>query len=469
MQFPSIYPVACHTDNVGLGTTFVAINGVKQNGVDYILRALDKGAKTIVVHEDVVLSPEISAAIDVADAKLVRVQNTRKALAELSAENLHYPAKKLKIIGITGTKGKSTSTFLLEHTLRNMGFKTAMLSTVKNKINEVELPTQLTTQLPDYLHVFFNECVKQAIEYVVMEVAAQAFSLYRVWGIEFSAGLFTNFSQEHFEFYASLEEYFTAKAQLVEHLKLDAYLHSNADDSWSEKLKHTNIQKFGIQNGQFRASNIITNLHGISFTVRKDSSSYAVSVPSLVGEFNVYNCLGVLSICNSLGLPLTESIKAVETFTSVPGRMQRVLLPNKSLGVIDYAHNPSSLEAILSTLKQLTNNLIVVFGAGGDRDNTKRSAMGQIASDIADIVIITSDNPRSEDPQLIIKDIASGIQQGNMHKVYVELDREKAIKQAYELSKSTSIIALLGKGPDEYQIIGNTKFYFSESEILRSF
>lgn len=468
MQFPTIYPVACHTDNVGPGTIFVAINGTKHNGIDYIKNALIRGASTIVIASEAVLPEEIVLAITNAQAKLVRVDNTRKALAELSAEKLDHPAKKLKIIGITGTKGKSTSTFLLAHTLKKMGYKTAMLSTVKNCIGEIDLPTQLTTQLPDYLQIFFNECVMQEVEYVVMEVAAQAFSLYRVWDIEFSAGLFTNFSQEHFEFYASMEEYFAAKAQIMQQLKPGAVISINSDDIWLNRLMNPSAQTFGLKTGNLVAADIITNLDGITCNLIVDAKTYPMRVPALVGEFNVYNCLGVLSVCHSLGLSMAGAIKALETFTSVPGRLQRFILPNGALGLIDYAHNPSSYEAVLTTLKQLTNDLIVVFGAGGDRDGTKRPLMGKVASEIADKIILTTDNPRSEDPAAIIAAIKSGIHDSHMHKVHSELDREQAIKKAYALSSSSSVIVLLGKGPDEYQIIKDKKLHFSEAAILKA-
>ena len=214
-----IFKVACHTDNVGAGTIFVAINGTKENGNSYIPVALSKGAKKIVVEVGTNFEENVLDQIKSFGAELEFVDNTRKALAEISAREYGYPAKKLKIVGITGTKGKTTTTFLTEYILRISGYKTALLSTVKNIILGTEYSTTLTTCQPDYLNNFLFECVNSGVEIVVMEVAAQAFSLYRVYGIEFEVGVFTNFSQEHAEFYRSMDEYFASKAKIIEHLK----------------------------------------------------------------------------------------------------------------------------------------------------------------------------------------------------------------------------------------------------------
>jgi len=561
---PSTYLVACHTDNIGAGSTFIAVKGQKEDGSKYILKALQQGATTIVIEKNTILSDDVLDALAHTRAKLLYVDNARQALAQLSARALDYPAKKLRIVGITGTKGKTTSSFLLEHVLRNAGYRTALLSTVKNKILDVEFKTNLTTQHPDYLHNFFALCVENEIDMVIMEVAAQATSLHRVAGLEFDGLIFTNFDKEHAEFYPTMDEYFAAKVALLDQLKVGAPLLLNADDVRVSDLceKFVDAKTFGItnadadyhatvlgnsieklemevisrtlqvrptdspqgererefdslkrinlekQDAEIFADNSLMNsidvdacndselklrgqdgvaqdfsaihqqddlppfvLRGASETSELEGSvqieKNTFICPSLVGAYNAYNILGVASLCLELGVTSEKIAQGLLSFTAVPGRLERYDLPNGARCFIDYAHNPSSHQAVLSMMRELTDHLIVVFGAGGDRDKTKRPMMGAIVSTIADVVVITSDNPRSEDPTKIIEDILAGISDDKKHKVICDLDREQAIKKAYAVSKPGSVIMLLGKGPDEYQIIGDQKFDFSEKGIIK--
>lgn len=440
---PKIYPVACHTDNVGPGSTFVAIHGMKQDGVAYIPAALEKGARTIVVDNSAVISLELLALLKQYNAQLVRVENSRAALAHMSVHALSYPAKKLKIVAITGTKGKTTTTFLLEHILRSAGKKTAMLSTVLNRINGVDVPTKLTTQQPDYLNVFFDVCVKEGIEWVVMEVAAQAFTLHRVEGLMFDAAIFTNFSQEHGEFYTNMNDYFAAKAKIINHLKTHAPLIVNADDD--------RVMNLG-------------ELYDDTYCFTRT----LYTCPALIGDFNQYNIAAAATCAIHLGVTRTAIQEALNSFIGVPGRLEKYQLTNGAWGIIDYAHNPSSFEAVLGELRTLTDHLIVIFGCGGERDSSKRPVMGKIASEIADQVILTADNPRTENLEEINKHILAGIASEHQHKILIEEDRERAIRLAYRRSRAGSIIVLLGKGPDEYQIIQGVTYPFSEKAILKS-
>jgi UDP-N-acetylmuramoyl-L-alanyl-D-glutamate--2,6-diaminopimelate ligase len=463
---PKTYPVACHTDNVGLGTTFVAIHGMQKDGLDYIPIALEKGARQIVVDQRSVISDLITEQLRYHQVKLLSVENTRKALAELSAQALGFPAKKLKIIGITGTKGKTTTTFLLEHILRTLGKKTAMLSTVYNKIGDIIVATKLTTQQPDYLHIFFDACVQRGVEYVIMEVAAQAFSLYRVHGLEFDAGIFTNFSQEHGEFYATMDDYFAAKLQIIEHLKPRAPLLINRDDPKSEILNDAYKKIHGKNSELFSIRFVKKSNQTEQFNENIDSIIY--SCPALLGQFNQYNIAAATECAEFFGMDSSFIQQALQSFPGVPGRLEKYQLPNGALGVIDYAHTPSSFEAVLSELRTLTNHLIVVFGCGGERDNSKRPIMGCIASTLADYVIITADNPRSENIEIINQQILAGIALNEKNRVEIIEDREQAIRKAYERSFAGSIIVLLGKGPDEYQIVQGVTYPFSEKAILKS-
>lgn len=468
---PSVYPVACHTDNIGNGSTFVAIKGQREDGIRYIVDALHKGASTIVIEDDALLSDDILAAINAAQAEVVRVVNSRLALAQLSAQAVNYPSRKLRILAVTGTKGKTTSSFLLEHILRNAGYKTALMSTVKNKIGNQEFKTNLTTQHPDYLHNFFVLCVQAQVEYVIMEVAAQATSLHRSADLVFDGLIFTNFDQEHAEFYPTMQEYFAAKVALIDQIKPGAPLLLNADDAWVGRLagNYQGSLQFGIvaKDVDYHAAICGNTLDKLQLQIIDKQNSYTFQCPSLIGTINAYNVLGVVALCKEIELTSEVIAQGLASFVSVPGRLERYALPNGASCFIDYAHNPSSYQAVLSMMRSMTDNLIVLFGAGGARDKTKRPVMGAVAAQIADVVILTSDNPRTEDPQMILQDILAGICPDNMHKVICDLDREQAIKKAYAQSKAGSVIMLLGKGPDEYQIIGDKKTYFSESAIVK--
>lgn len=467
--FPKTFPVTSHTDFVGQGSTFVAIKGMKNDGTHFIPLALERGATTIVIEQTVNLGSDIERLIQEKNARLVRVEECRKALAELSAQVLNYPAQKLKIVGITGTKGKTTTSFLINHILSSCGYKTALLSSVHNTIGSFVLPTNLTTQHPDYLHVFFDQCVKNNIDYVVMEVAAQAHSLQRVHGISYDAFLFTNFDREHAEFYATLQDYFNAKVALLKQVKLEGSVILNSDNLWCKKL--LNEKKNFLSIGQERSADYQFQTTKSSAQTTDLALSFfgnplALST-KLIGYFNAYNCVGAFAICHQLGLNADSIVHALQKFDYVPGRLERYHLPNNAVCFIDYAHNPSSYESVLSTLRTLTDNLIVVCGAGGDRDKGKRPLMGALATQYADHVIFTTDNPRSEDPKAIIEDMVAGVGHENQHKLNIVFDREEAINKAYEYSKEGSIIVLLGKGPDHYQIVNDIKIYFNEAEIIQ--
>jgi len=467
-----IFPVTCHTKHVGPGSTFVAIKGQQLDGLLYVPKAIQRGAAKIVVQHDAIIPPKIRTIIEQSGIEVELVQNARHALAYLSEKKSDYAHKKLKIIGITGTKGKTSTAFILEHLLQSAGYNTALVSTVHNKILQYKLKSGLTTDQPDYLHQFFTLCTTQNVEYVIMEVAAQALSLHRVEGIYFDAVIFTNFSQEHGEFYTTLEDYFAAKCMLFKQLKPNAQVFVNADDPWGKKIakNHSNFSSFAITNKKANVSATIINAKkALQLEICSAQKTYNVHCPSLFGSFNTYNILGAFCIAYSIGIPVEKCAQYMQTFVGVPGRLQLYTLKNGAHCFIDYAHNPSSYKAVLTTLRNMTDDLIVIFGAGGQRDHAKRPIMGSIASEIADTIILTSDNPRTEDPHKIIEDIYLGVAQQNKHKIAKEVDRKKAIKHACDIAKTTSVIAILGKGPDEYQDIKGRKTKFSEKDILKEY
>ncbi len=468
---PKHFLVTSHTDHVGPGSTFVAIKGFKEEGSSYILDALKKGATKIVVEEGTELPVVITQAITQHNAQLMRVPSARKALSALAAEAYGYPAHSLKVIGITGTKGKTTTAFLLEHILKTAGHKTALLGTVKYSIIDQEYEAPLTTPQPDYLHAFFAECKKKGVEIVVMEAAAQALSVHRLDDVLFDAAIFTNFSLEHSEFYESIDHYFAAKYKLYELVQSSGLVVVNTDDERVRKNVPTIIAKETISmqgNGSYNGRLLASNLSGLCMNLETPQGTFKLSCAALLGEFSAYNLLASVAVVQRYGIQHEVIQKALDLFQGVPGRICRYALPNGAIAVIDNAHTPSSFEAFFSAVRPLSSHLIAIFGAGGDRDALKRPLMGAVAAQYADEIILTTDNPRSEEAEDIVKAILEGIPQEERHKVLVDLDRESAIRRAYAHTQPGSLLVLLGKGPVEYQHIKDTKIPFSEVGILRT-
>lgn len=470
LTLPTTYPVSVHTDTVQPGGTFVALTGYSLNGIDYIQTALSKGARRIVVQKDACLSNELQQAIIAANAELIYVANARAALARESAHAYNYPANKLKIIAITGTKGKTTTCFLLEHIFANAGYKTALLTSVHNKILNTIFKAPLTTAQPDYLHNFFNVCVNNGVEIVIMEVAAQAVSLHRIETLQFDGIVFTNFGHEHGEFYPTQQEYLQAKYNLFNYLKSDAPVFLNADDNAVRAVVHTKALKNVHFFSQQLLSGVTSTFAGIRAIYRSDKAAFSIEVPSLVGAYNLYNCIAAITCAWVFNISKDCIEQALLQFPGVPGGRLNLrdvtIVPSGARVYIDHAHNPSSFEAIFKAIRPLTKNLIVVFGAGGDKDHDKRPIMGALAAQYCDKIFITTDNPRSEDGWDIAYAIYGGISEQLRSKAIIELDREKAIMLAVQSSCEQSVILLLGKGPEEYQHIKGQKYFFSERDIL---
>jgi len=471
IELPKIYPVTSHTDKVGAGTTFVAIPGTKDDGNRYIQLALEKGATKIVVQDKAQVSHELLEQMVVTGVQLVYVDNCRRVLAELIAQALDYPAKKLKIIGITGTKGKTSTSYMIHHVLTQLGRKVALISTAEKLIGSTIVAMDLTTPLPEHLHMFFDLCVQNDIEYVVMEVSAQSLTLHRVQGLEFEAGAFTNFSLEHLEFYETMQEYLDAKLEFFPMVKQQKNIFINFDDPSGHAIVRNNPRFTSYSLEDKKATWYAwTTLHtgSIELAVKEDENIYTLRA-NLVGRFNAYNLFVASLIVHSFGFGFDQIAQALQTLSQIPGRMEQYPLKNGATCFLDYAHNPSSYEAVLSTLRLMTQHLIVVFGAGGARDKSKRPMMGAIVEKYSDVAIVTSDNPRKESAAMIADDIVAGFTGDQKFQHIRELNRTTAIEKAYEISKPGSVIAVLGKGRDEYQIIGDLTFSFKERAIIRPF
>ncbi len=471
IELPQIYPVTSHTDNVGPGTTFVAIPGTKDDGNLYIQLALERGATKIVAQQDSILSDDILELITLHGATLVYVDNCRRAVPELIAQALDYPAKKLKIIGITGTKGKTSTSYMIHHLLTQQGRKVALISTAEKLIGSTVVMLDLTTPLPEHLHMFFNLCVQHDVEYVIMEVSAQSLTLHRVHGLEFEAGAFTNFSLEHLEFYETMQEYLDAKLEFLSMVKYPKNLLFNFDDETCYQIlkDHPEFVSYSLEDKNASWCGWAT-LHtgSLEVAIKDDEKIYNVRT-NLVGKFNAYNLLTASLIVHCLGFSFDAIAHAAQSMPQIPGRMEQCPLKNGATCFIDYAHNPSSYEAVLSTLRLMTSDLIVVFGAGGARDKSKRPIMGTIVEKYCDLAIVTSDNPRNESAATIADNIIAGFTGAYGFQYVRELNRTRAIEMAFELSKPGSVIAILGKGRDEYQIVGDLTFTFKERAIIRPF
>ncbi len=519
MLLPKIYPVTCHTDHVGPGSTFVAIKGFVHDGTQYIPQALKLGAAQIVV-DTTAYTPELEALCAQYDAECIATDNTRQTLATMASRLLDDPASTLTIIGITGTKGKSTTAYLLHHILQQAGHKTALLSTIVNKIHNKTEASARTTPESDYLHMFFDQCVKQGVTHVVMEVSSHALSLHRVHGIFFDAVGFTNLAPEHLDFYSSMDDYFAAKATLFNQVKPGGLIVINGDNEWGAAAyeaarprasEGVDVVTFGegasfdqtqdklLASARPWFETLLTQLlttsahpeeaggrlEGVEGYERPhipiaihqascDGIQLALALrptiflecPQLFGTFNCYNIAMASIIAIQLDVSYTALIRALNTFPGVPGRLQRHQLANGALAFVDYAHNPSSFKEVLSTLRPYTQQLIVVFGCGGNRDATKRPVMGELAAAYGDVVIVTSDNPRFEEPATIIKEIIAGIPADQAAKVQIYPDRATAIEYAASIAGEDAIIALLGKGHEPYYECQGQTTHFDDMEEI---
>lgn len=458
-------PVTAHTKYVSHGSTYVVIKGEQTDGADYIGEAIDKGAQTIVVQKDHQKAISYVTHLKARGLKIKYVSNARLALAQLSASAWSFPAKKITCIGITGTKGKSTSCFLLEHVLRKSGYRTALISSIYNGVNGKFEKAELTTPQSDYLQAFLSDCIQRGVTHVIIEVSAQALSLYRLIGIEFDVVLYTNFSPAHGEFYSSEQDYFLAKSKLLNYLKEHATIFVNGDD---ERLKPLIQDKKTVRTFGFSASNNICAQLLINDYVSINLYNYMYACQVLIGKFNAYNILGVIAISHLLGIENKWLAHAITEFQGVPGRMQIVHLPHGVRCVIDKAHDPSSFRAALPILANMGERLILVFGAGGQRDRSMRPAMGAIAAQYASQIILTTDDPRYENPAAIMDDIYAGIPRAVRHNVLLIEDRRCAIIQALHLASAETVIAILGKGSETYQEIAGVKHHFDERAIVLS-
>jgi UDP-N-acetylmuramoyl-L-alanyl-D-glutamate--2,6-diaminopimelate ligase len=450
------------------GSIFVAIKGFNTNGHLFIQDALNKNAAAIVVEENNSITDSIITGLN---AVKILVADSRKALAEIS--NLFYgePSKKMNLIGVTGTNGKTTTAYFIKNIFESAGNRTGLVGTIMNSIGKEKIKSRLTTPESRDLNKIIFDMKQAGCEYVVMEVSSHSLALNRVHNVHFSSAIFTNITAEHLDFHNSFENYLRTKKLLFDTLPESSTAIYNADDLHSiDVIKNCNSFKysFGINKDvDFRISDISFDLTGTSFKLHYENKTHSIKT-SLVGDFNSYNAASAFAASKLNGLNDDEIIEGIKTTSQVPGRFE-VLNNGTRKVIIDYSHTPDSLEKALLVIRKLTsqnNPVLTVFGCGGNRDKQKRPVMGKIATELSDQVIITSDNPRFEKSETIIEEIKSGIIKDN-YKV-IE-NREEAIENAIKESGKGSVILIAGKGHEEYQEIDGVRKYFSDKETAKRY
>ena len=439
------------------GDLFVAMTGYAADGHDFIPMAREKGAVCILCER----APE--------DAQpWVKVAHSRRALALLSANWFSHPAEEMTMIGVTGTNGKTTTTYLLKEVLeREAGAAVGLIGTNQILIGTEVLEAERTTPESFELHRLFRKMREAGCTYVVMEVSSHALFLDRVYGIPFEVGIFTNLTQDHLDFHKTMEAYCDAKARLFSMCRVGVV---NGDDPWHKRLlKHAACQVLTYAEqapADLRAENVSLSAAGVAFDAVTKSERQAIFV-GIPGGFMVYNTLDVLAAALALGIPLKDSAAALRQSRHVKGRVEVVPLPGAEYTVlIDYAHTPDAVENVLRSVRGFAKGRVVaLLGCGGDRDKTKRPKMGAAAAALADLVIVTSDNPRTEDPGGIIQDILAGMYRSQTPHIVVE-DRAAAIVYAMDHAQKDDVIVLMGKGHETYQIVGAEKRHLDEREIV---
>lgn len=439
---------------------FVAIKGYKEDGNDYIKEAVEKGAVCIVTEDEL-------NANELPNITIVRVQNSRIALSLIASKYYDFPARKLKLIGITGTKGKTTTAYMIRDILNASGKKTGMIGTIYNTYGNVCIEASRTSPESLDLQKLLKDMVDAQMEYVVMEVSSHSLVLDRVYGLHFAIGIFTNLSQEHLDFHGTMDNYLLAKSKLFE---MCDFALVNGDDIHTPRLKKMikcKTATFGLDNAvNITASDVRINNNNVEFKmyVNKMLETIVINIP---GRFTVYNALAAIGTCSLLGAQMDAILLALSNI-KVPGRSEIIDVPKTFTVMVDYAHNPSSLEAILSSIKKyVKGRIICVFGCGGNRDKEKRPMMGEISGRLADFTVITTDNPRNEDPSIIMKEIEDGVKKTKGLYKIIE-NRKDAIAFAMRIAWKNDLVLIAGKGHETYQELKNGKrIDFDERKVVK--
>ena len=467
------------------GSLFFCLSGAKVDGHDFAEAAIKKGAVAIVAEKKIKIPTGTT---------VIYVESTRKAMEDMVPYFFDYPSRKMRMVAVTGTNGKTTTTHIISHIFRTAGYKTGVIGTIHALIGDREVPTHNTT--PDVIDLqrLLYEMAEEKVEYVCMEVSSHALALGRVFGCEFDTAVFTNLTEDHLDYHKTMENYAKAKAILFSMVSAAGQLKKNKTAWINQDDEYSDVMESAIQNkkictchtyGMTDKSDL--RIFSTEFTSKKsafrlkfDNKEYLVNT-KLAGRFNIYNCVAAAGVALSEGLPVEIIVRALETFQSVPGRFELIDEGQSFTVVVDYAHTPDGLEKILTTAREISHGRgITVFGCGGGRDKIKRPTvsyklkrpiMGRIAAKYADIVIITNDNPRTENPLKIIEEVKAGVMDESDKKPFLqyetEPDRRKAIRKAISLAEEKDVVIIAGKGHENYQILGNRTIHFDDREEAR--
>ncbi|KQC02401.1 UDP-N-acetylmuramoyl-L-alanyl-D-glutamate--2,6-diaminopimelate ligase [Pedobacter sp. Hv1] len=452
--------LAFDSRQVKANTLFFAIKGTVVDGHQYIEQTIEAGATVIICEAlPTVLNPLVT---------YVEVENSSVALGVVASNFYDNPSAKLKLVGVTGTNGKTTIATLLYQLFRELGNGVGLISTVQNHINDTIVPATHTTPNPIALNALLQDMVNAGCTYCFMEVSSHAVVQHRIAGLIFGGGIFSNITHDHLDFHHTFENYLKAKKEFFDHLPKSAFALTNADDkNGMVMLQNTKASKktYALkQMADFKAKILENKFSGLNLAIDEVDVFF-----KMVGSFNAYNLLATYATAVLLGQDKIEVLTVLSTLTGAEGRFDYMVSAQGVIGIVDYAHTPDAVQNVLSTIANIrkgTEQVITVIGCGGDRDKTKRPIMAQVACDWSDKVILTSDNPRTEDPQSIIAEMEKGVSPTNQRKTLSILDRKEAIKTACHIAKPGDIILIAGKGHEKYQEINGVRHHFDDKEVL---
>lgn len=456
----NVNSIAINSRKVNNGSMFIAIKGEKVDGHDFIQQSIDGGAAIIVCEE---LPARLNDAVT-----YIQVKNAHEAAAYIAHNFYDEPSKKLKLVGVTGTNGKTTIVTLLFKLFSGLGYKCGLISTVQNQIANEIIPSTHTTPDAISLNALLKQMADAGCTHVFMECSSHAIHQHRITGLHFAGGIFSNITHDHLDYHKTFDEYIRVKKSFFDNLTSDAFALSNLDEKrGTVMLQNTPAKKYyySLKNvADFKGKILENALTGLVMLVNNKEVHFL-----LIGEFNAYNLLAVYGAAICMGEDNEKVLLVLSGLSGAEGRFDYIISKERIIGIVDYAHTPDALENVLSTIKKLRRGdeqVITVVGCGGDRDKTKRPEMAGIAAALSNRTIFTSDNPRSEDPAQILKDMEAGLNSAGRRKSISIVDRREAIKTAVSFANSEDIILVAGKGHEKYQIIGNQKLHFDDKEVL---
>jgi UDP-N-acetylmuramoyl-L-alanyl-D-glutamate--2,6-diaminopimelate ligase len=460
LQVP-VSAIEIDSRKVSAGAVFVAIRGVQSDGHLFINRAINAGAVAVVC--DTMPNEKAAGVV------YVQVNDTQEAAALMATTFFDHPSAKLKLVGVTGTNGKTTIATVLFKLFRQLGYRCGLISTVQNQIDDLVIPATHTTPDAISLNALLNQMQQEGCTHVFMECSSHAIHQHRITGLTFAGALFSNITHDHLDYHKTFDEYIRVKKSFFDGLPATAFAISNADDKRGEVMLQNTVAKkyfYSLKTMAAFKGKILENaLAGLVMTVNDKEVHFR-----LIGEFNAYNLLAVYGAAICLGENSDEVLTALSMLSGAEGRFDYIISKNGVIGIVDYAHTPDALENVLTTIKKLRKGheqVITVVGCGGDRDKTKRPVMAQAACDLSDRVILTSDNPRTEDPEQILRDMEAGLSSAAKRKYITITDRKEAIAQAVAFAKPEDVVLVAGKGHEKYQDINGVKHPFDDKLVLQ--